>query len=119
MSTHDMRPTVKLPYGFKLPSQFLRLRELDLMKLEPWDVLTDDRMLNVAKRLADMYPARALVPFARRQDNDDIACWDGGDSTKVHIIHIFTSPGHEQREVFLTFYDWFRAAVEDFIDFDS
>jgi hypothetical protein len=69
--------------------------------------------------LTERYPTRKLIPFARRQDNDDIACWQVGANEEVFIIHDFASPGWEQHGQFASFYDWFRRAVEDLIEFDS
>jgi len=55
-------------------------------------------------------------PFARRQDCDDIACVVEGQ--QVVIIHDFASQGWEKRKQFVDFTAWFRAAVEDFIEFN-
>lgn len=57
------------------------------------------------------------VPFARRQDNDDLACLEPSTAAVV-IVHDFSSEGSERRESFATFWDWFRAAVEDMIAFE-
>jgi hypothetical protein len=70
--------------------------------------------------LKERYPDRKLVPFARRQDNDDVACWDlakGGGT--VTIIHDYASPGWEQRDEFSGFNDWLRRAIEDLIAFEG
>ena len=58
-----------------------------------------------------------VVPFANRQDNDDVACFDL-DRGGISIIHDFASVGWEQREVYPTFYAWLRQAVEDLIEFE-
>jgi hypothetical protein len=108
-----------LPRGFDFPRQFQHLLELGLVNLEPWHILTGDNIVTLARTLAKMYPTRVLTPFARRQDNDDIVCWEGSDSTKVYLIHMFADPGWEQRGVFPTLYDWLRQAVEDLIEFDT
>lgn len=61
------------------------------------------------------FPDRKLIPFARREDNDDVACWDlvAGD---VVLIHDFSSPGYEQRKRYADFYGWLREAIEDLIE---
>jgi hypothetical protein len=119
MSIGKLPLKADLPAGFEFPRQFQRLLELGLINLEPWHIFTGDNIVTSAKRLASMYPARSLIPFAWRQDNDDIVCWDGADSTTVFLIHTFADPGWEQRGVFPTFYDWLRQAVEDLIEFDN
>lgn len=57
------------------------------------------------------------MPFATRQDNDDIACWDVGIG-RVVVVHDFASAGYEHVAEFDTFYAWFQQAVEDFVNFE-
>jgi len=115
----DLLSVKDLPSGFWYPSSFVRVVELGLMHLEPWDVLEGSRLRWRNEGLAQRFPARELVPFAERQDNDDVACWDlalGGE--QVVIVHDFASPGWEKRDEYLDFYAWLRQAVEDLIGFE-
>jgi hypothetical protein len=66
--------------------------------------------------LQERYSDRDLVPFALKLDCDDVACWERGQMPKVLIIHDFASPGWELRREFQTFWDWFRFAINDFIE---
>jgi hypothetical protein len=61
-------------------------------------------------------PQRVLVPFAKRQDNDDVACWDV-PTGKVAVIHDSADPGWEARGEFSGFYAWLRQALDDLIEF--
>jgi hypothetical protein len=106
-----------LPKGFDYPPEFVRVVELGLTNLEPWWILDGDLLRARFVGLQKRYDKRRLVPFATRQDNDDVACWDV-DVDKVVIVHDFASPGSEQRAEFSNFYDWLRQAVEDLIAFD-
>ncbi len=65
-----------LPVGFRYPASFVRVIELGLTNLEPWHMLEGSRLRERNQGLAQRFPARSLVPFAIRQDNDDVACWD-------------------------------------------
>jgi hypothetical protein len=115
----DLLPVEDLPSGFWYPPSFVRVVELGLTNLEPWHVLEGASLRERQDGLAQRYPTRELVPFAVRQDNDDVACWDlarGGD--RVVVIHDFASPGWENRGEYPDFYAWLRQAVEDLIDFD-
>jgi hypothetical protein len=78
-----------------------------------------DRQL-VAARVGDLRKRyrQAHVPFARRQDNDDIACLDPARPGKVLLVHDFASEGSELRAEYPSFWDWFRTAVEDMIGFE-
>jgi hypothetical protein len=106
-----------LPPGFEYPHQFTRVVELGLTNLEPWCIIDGALLRSRFAGLRERYRDRSLVPFAVRQDNDDIACWDL-DSNKVTIVHDFSTPGWEQRAEFHDFYAWLRQAVEDLINFE-
>jgi hypothetical protein len=57
-----------------------------------------------------------LVPFAVRQDCDDVACFEP-DHPGVAIVQDFASPGFEQRDRLPDFDSWLRRAIEDLIEF--
>lgn len=118
MKTLDLLLEKEWPAGFSYPRQFKRLVERGLTDLEPWYFLEGRPLRDSMAGLAERYPDRQLVPFARRQDNDDVACWQAGTGQQVFVIHDHASPGWEQRGQFAGFYDWLRRAVEDFIEFD-
>lgn len=113
----DLLSAVDLPCGFEYPREFVRVVELGLTSIEPWWIIDGERLRRRFVALRDRYPGRSLVPFAIRQDNDDVACWDTA-AGNVAVVHDFASPGHEQRSEFGDFYAWFRRAVEDFIEFE-
>ncbi|MFW0772558.1 hypothetical protein ACLRGI_05265 [Paenarthrobacter nitroguajacolicus] len=106
----------ELPEGFVYPRGLLRLVELELFELEPWWILTSDQLRRHNRGLADRYPDRRLILFARRQDNDDTACWDL-DTEKVAIVHDFASPEWEAQGEFEDFDAWLHAAIDDLIEF--
>ena len=114
----ELLDATDLPAGFEYPREFLRVVELGLLDLEPWLVLEGEQLRDRNRGLRERYQDRSLVPFARRQDNDDIACWDldRGDG-RVAVVHDFASPGWERRAEFAHFNDWRRQAVDDVIDF--
>lgn len=97
---------------------FLRLVESGITHLDPWWIFDRRFALEKLDGLKTRYPSRNLVPFARNQSNDDVACWERGALPKVVVIHDYADPGWEQRATFDTFWDWFRSAVEDFIEFE-
>ena len=74
--------------------------------------MNDDETVRRFRGLQTRYPERTLYPFARRGDNDDIACFEDVDSTLVHIIHDFADIGWEQREVFPTIDAWLEYIEE-------
>ncbi|MFF4530351.1 hypothetical protein ACFY1P_13840 [Streptomyces sp. NPDC001407] len=113
----DILSSAELPGEFVYPEEFLRAIESGLVGLDPWWLLEGKDLRARVSGLRQRFPERHLMPFARREDNDDVACWDL-DSGTVREIHDFTTPGRENRREFATFYDWLRAALEDFIEFE-
>lgn len=107
-----------LPPEFMYPPEFIRVVELGLTDLEPWWIMQGEELVDRMRGLRARYPQRQLVPFARRQDNDDVACWDIDiGHGEISVIHDYASTGWEQRKRFANFNDWLRAAVEDLICF--
>lgn len=112
----DLLSIADLPDGFDYPPEFVRVVELGLTDLEPWWIFDGDLLRRRMAGLRERYPDRNLVPFASRQDNDDVACWDL-DASDVSIVHDMAEPGWEQRGRFSDFNAWFRRAIEDLIEF--
>jgi hypothetical protein len=108
----------ELPSGFNYPSPLLRLVEHGLRELPPWWLLLDQRLRSSQRGLASRYPARTLVPFAYRQDSDDVAAFDV-DLGQVVVIHDYAAPGFEQRSAAVDFTSWLRHAIDDFVNFDE
>ncbi len=104
-----------LPNGFSYPPAFDRIVELQLFNLDPWQILHDESLRNRFYGIKTRYPTKSLVPFATRLDNDDVACFDEQTPEKVVIIHDFAKEGWEDRQIFNSFWDWFRQAIDDMI----
>jgi len=101
----------------QLPEGLLRIVDQGIVDLTPWHVMPRDLVLKRLHGLRQRY-SRKYVPFARRQDNDDLACIDPERPQEIIVVHDFASEGSEQRERFDSFWAWFRSAVEEMIAFD-
>jgi hypothetical protein len=108
----------ELPPGLSYPDAFKRLVDRGLVYFEPWFVLEGHLLRSRLDGLRERYPLRILLPFARREDSDDVACWDSALPGRVVIVHDFASAGWEQRAVLDDFYAWVRLAVETMIEYD-
>jgi hypothetical protein len=108
----------ELPSWFGYPRAFRRLVESGITSFAPWWIFDRKYAQEKMAGLKSRYPTLDLVPFARNQGNDDVACWERGDPSKVVIIHDYADPGWEQRATFDSFWDWFRSAIGDFIEFE-
>ena len=103
--------------GVKAPPEYVRLYETDLKELEPWNWLTEDDLYCRMTGLNGRYPERNLVPFAERQDCDDVACWDLEAPGTVIIIHDYASKGYELKAIHGSFREWIHHALDDSMDF--
>ena len=112
----DLLDRAILPGGWSYPPEFVEFAKASPRNLEPWFVLKGKRLRDRYDDLRRRYPDRQLVPFARRQDNDDVAAWEGAAGGRVTIVHDFAEPGWEQREWLPTFTDWLHRAERDHED---
>lgn len=101
----------------KLPDGLSRILNQNLVDLTPWHVMPRDLALKRLHGLRQRYSCK-YVPFAYRQDNDDLACIDPARPEEIVIVHDFASEGTELRKRFDSFWDWFRAVVEEMITFE-
>jgi len=108
----------ELPNGFRYPESFLKAVRLNLIDLEPWYIMNDSDDQIRIKGMQTRYPQRILIPFARRADNDDVACFELNKGEEVQIIHDFASVGYEQRKTYKLFWNWFKDSIEEMIQFD-
>lgn len=69
-----------------------------------------------------LYPTRMIVPFALWVGSDDIACFAGDDHSGdplVHYVHVYASPGWEDRGSVANFTEWLKAAEKQSADFKA
>jgi hypothetical protein len=106
-----------LDVSVSLPRELERIASQGLINLSPWHVmpreLAKKRMTGLRGRYRTKY-----VPFARRQDNDDVACIDPDEPGRVVVVHDFSTDDAERVATYETFWDWFRSVVEDMIAFE-
>ncbi|CAN7654934.1 hypothetical protein LJR235_005047 [Pararhizobium sp. LjRoot235] len=101
----------------KLPPSYLKVIQLNLCDIEFWSIKVNaESIISYSVNLKTRFPERDLVIFAKRNDNDLIACWERGKPGKAVIINDFASGGYENEQEYETFWDWFRAAIELMID---
>ena len=101
--------------NFKFPSSYLKAIELNLVDYEYWYLMDEKQIRTRYEGLKKRFPNRRLIPFARRDNNDDIACFEIGEGEKVFIVHDFASEGYERRQEFDDFWSWFISAIKELI----
>ena len=101
---------------FSYPKGILKIIELNLVDFDLWYLMKQEQAILRIRGLKERYPSRKLIPFARRDDNDDIACFEVGKGERVQIIHDFSGEGYEQRKEYACFWNWVRDAMNEMID---
>jgi hypothetical protein len=108
-----------IPSGFQYPKSYLEFFAQDpIPDLGPWWFLCEfkesaDFWLGELRR---QYPSRALIPFAKMADSDDVACFDAKGAAEdpvVHYVHAYASPGWEDRGHVSNFTEWLEAAEQE------
>lgn len=108
----------ELPDWFTYPPDFLKEVAEGNLDIGPWQFLTGQWLRVRYEGLKKRFPERDLIPFARRLDNDDIACWEGGASDAVRVVHDFAAPGWEKRDEYSSFEEWHAVAKLDAENYD-
>ena len=104
--------------GLDWPWAYRRLWTLGLTNLTPWRFLEAEELAQTYREINERFPGRHVVPFAR-VDDADIACFTvlvGYMEPRVLLIHANREPGYEVSLEFPNFWDWFRLAIDDFIE---
>ena len=109
----------QLPENFEYPLNFLTFIGENHMDLEPWVIMEGDYLKKRYEGIIKRYHKKNLIPFARRIDNDDIACWDSNHLNMVVIIHDFASAGWEQRQIYNNFDEWMQSVKNDIQNYNS
>lgn len=103
---------------YEYPTAYKKIIELNLVDFDIWYLIEEGQATRRFYDLKKRYPNRRLVPFARRDDADDIACFEIGKGEEVQMIHDFTTEGYEQRGIFVDIWDWIEFAVKEMISYN-
>lgn len=102
-------PTIKdFPNCVEIPERYLELLKYEQDSFLPWFLFDKEDLIYRYHGLQERYPRRELLPFARHDYSDDVACWEKGKPGRVIIIHDFASPGYENRYEFTSFDEWYQ-----------
>lgn len=100
-----------------LPEELLRVVRQNLVDLTPWHILPRERARTRLQGLRQRYRTK-YVPFANRQDNDDLAVLVPEKPGQVVVVHDFADEGSEIVAEYSSFRDWFRSAIDDMLLFE-
>ncbi|QIE98701.1 hypothetical protein C7434_0081 [Pantoea sp. PNA 14-12] len=106
----------ELPDDFRYPASYAEIMSMDIIPdIEPWSFICESQESSSfwMNELKERYPTRKLVPFAKLNYSNDIACFDGTNTTgdpRVYYVHAFASPGWENRGYVDSFNEWLKMA---------
>jgi len=100
------------PAWLTYPTELVELVSAGRVTLTPWHICKVGAVRGLHARLEDRL-GRDLVPFAHRQDREDLACFEKGRGEEVLIIHDNTDPGWENEGSYASFSDWLKAAESE------
>lgn len=104
--------------GFELPESLRKVIGLNLVDYEHWYLIPPESILKRRNELLMRYPNRNLIPFARRDIGDDIACFELNHGERVFIVHDFASEGWERRQEFDNFWAWYISAMKELMEIE-
>ena len=114
----------KPEFGFPLPPGYdwalaRGLLNFGTSPLYPWYLLDRTDCFSVNEKWPrNSEHAGSLIAFARRRDNDDIACFMPVDRTvKIVLIHGWTVAGYDVVATYDSFWDWLKSIIDDFAEF--
>jgi hypothetical protein len=101
--------------AFQYPEEYLNFLKKPMSKdFEPWTMLAhyESRVDSWRKILSEQYPTYSLIPFAKYDANDDVACFDlqRGD---IAIINSFSTIDSSCHGSFKNFEEWLKVAQDE------
>lgn len=111
----------KLPTWLTIPGEYSRIVDLKIVEIDPWYLYEDDdEWAERVNGLKERFLNVELIPFARRADRDHLACWEkSGGSEKVFVINDYSSLGWKNKQVYSSFWDWFKDAIDEMIEHEQ
>jgi hypothetical protein len=103
------------PPGYRWLLEHRLVGFYDSSVLEPWYYLERDEVFNVTDEWPQGPSKDRLVAFAKRQDCDDIACFEIGPrgASSVIVIHGWTDTGYDIVARYENFWEWLKSVIDD------
>jgi len=102
---------------YNYPDALERLVALRLINFDLWYLMNREQSMVIWKQMSLNCDRKGLIPFARRGDNEDIACFEVANNEKVLVLKNCEYLGYRPRQAFDSVWDWFRDAIELMIAF--
>lgn len=105
---------IVLPKGYQWIIDKKIVGFCEFTQLEPWYFLHEDDFFWANEKWENITEHNLLV-FARRQDNDDLACFNVNNKgiLEVYLIHGWVNNGFEIVEVYSNIWSWLHTVLND------
>jgi hypothetical protein len=108
-------------FGFELPRGYRWLLDRGLVgfeansSLQPWHYLPSKHAFDLGERWPSRPGNTRLFAFAKRQDCDDLACFEvvGSRAERIFVVHGWTPGGYEVDRSYQSFWEWLKSVVDD------
>ena len=111
-------------FGFIVPNAYTIAKDRKLFgyqnqdsALEPWFYMDADNVFDVCKKWPSVPNERAveLIVFARRFDNDDMACFEVSENVikQIVVVHGWTPTGYDVIVELSGFWHWVKLVIDD------
>lgn len=111
-------PPELLPSTFSYPPEFLALASRSTSHLYPWWLIDANSDAGRLMHKTILGAGKPLVPFAKTDLYDDIACFNAfGPSSNPEVVMVCSTP--ERAYGFADFSAWYAQAVKDSSDLSS
>ncbi len=104
-----------------LPALYDQMVECGIIDLDPWGLLQGEMQHRRAQDIEKVFAGWGIILFARRTDNDDVACWTDSKVVVIDDWDLIWDENGPRRLVarkYGSMEEWFLAAARDFIEFD-
>ena len=103
------------PRGYKWIIQQGWVGYAECTGLQPWYFLEERKQFVVTEKWANGSFPGTLIAFARRQDNDEIACFviEALTATQIVIVNGWTSSGYDVLHTYSSFWEWMKSVIDD------
>lgn len=106
------------PQWLSYPTELVTMVQSGRVSFPPWYLLTAKESLQLHIRLRQSL-RRELIPFAYRQDREELACLEAAKGHMVVLIYDYAKPGWENGGRFGNYSDWLFNAEEEARQWDE
>ena len=110
-----IRENIAYPIGYNWLAEKKLIGFSKFSRLHPWYYLPKEKCFWATEKWPNV-SAENLFVFAKRQDNDDLACFKvlkDGEVAGLYLIHGWTPNGFEMVQYFTSFWAWLHLVLQD------